>query len=224
MNGKAQIAVRQQRSGGDSCPDVQRAALAAAHPEAGLTWLDIGCGNGALLRMVRHSHQPLHLTGLDILDWLDDDLRQDVDLIVAPADEALAKLGLLVDRVVLVETLEHLEAPWTVLREAARCVAPGGRIIVTTPNIASFRHRIELFARGRLTAFRPDNLPHMTPVLAHVVERVLIEEGMVLDQCPYAGRDIIPLTGGRHWPRSVHKKLPRATSVSVMIGAHRPLT
>jgi hypothetical protein len=121
----------------------------------------------------------------------------------------------------LVEVLEHLEAPWSVLRAAARCVAPGGRIGVTTPNLASLRHRLELLTRGRLTAFRPDNLPHMTPVLPHVVERVLGEEGIRVHGRRYAGRDIVPWTRGRSWPHFVHQRLPRASSVSVVIAGER---
>ena len=45
------------------------------------------------------------------------------------------------DRVLLVEVMEHLEAPWTVLRATADRVKPGGVMVVTTPNVATLHHR-----------------------------------------------------------------------------------
>jgi 2-polyprenyl-3-methyl-5-hydroxy-6-metoxy-1,4-benzoquinol methylase len=211
----------QGQSLGDSCPDIHRAALVAANPHPNLTWLDIGCGTGSLLRIVLQSYKPARLAGLDVIDWLEDDLRPHVELIVESAEQFSVGRRQLADRVLLVETIEHLEAPWSVLREACRRVAPGGRIVVTTPNIASLRHRLELFTRGNLTAFRPDNLAHVTPVLPHVVRRVLIEEGIQPCALCFVGRDVIPWTGGRLWPRAVQKYLPRPTSVSVVIAGDR---
>ncbi len=218
---KAKNSSAQRLSRGDSCPAVQRTALEAAAPRSGLTWLDIGCGTGELLNLILSSCQPKHLKGVDVIDWLEDDLRPHVELLIGAAEEVLAKPGHLADRVLLVETIEHLEAPWLVLRAAARCVAPGGRLVVTTPNIASVRHRLELLTRGRLTAFRPDNAPHMTPILPHVVERVLGEEGMRTHPPRYAGRDIVPWTHGQLWPHALHQRARRSTSVSVVIAADR---
>lgn len=213
----------QEYSHGDSCPDLHHAALAAADPRPNLTWLDIGCGTGALLDIVLRSYQPARVTGVDVIDWLNDELRSQVDLIVGPAEQVLAERGQLADRILLVETMEHLEAPWSLLRAAARSVAPGGKIVVTTPNIASLRHRLELLTRGRLTAFRPDNLPHLGPILPHVVDRVLSEEDLQPHAPFHAGRDIVPLTGGRVWPRMLHSYMSRASSVSVVIVADKGL-
>ena len=99
----------------------------------------------------------------------------------------------------MIEVIEHLDAPWAVLGAAARLVAPGGRIVVTTPSLATLRHRIELLVRGQLTAFRPDNLPHLTPALPHVIGRVLRDAGLeIASGC--AGVDVVPLSGGRPWP------------------------
>ena len=103
-----------------------------------------------------------------------------------------------------------------VLRSAARLVAPGGVLIVTTPNIATLRHRLELLTRGRLTSFRPDNLPHMTPALPHVIERTIRAAGMHVTYS-YAGADIIPLSGGRLWPSALQRRAPMLTSVSLVV-------
>jgi 2-polyprenyl-3-methyl-5-hydroxy-6-metoxy-1,4-benzoquinol methylase len=96
---------------------------------------------------------------------------------VGAAEERLPEIEA-ADRVLPVEVMEHLEAPWTVLRAAANRVKPGGVIVVTTPNVATLRHRLELMVRGEPTFFRSDNLPDLQPILPHVAERVLREEGL----------------------------------------------
>jgi SAM-dependent methyltransferase len=207
-------------SAGISIDEIVKTALDAAAPAPRLRWLDIGCGRGDLLREVRDAWQPAALYGIDVIDWLADDLRQDVTFNTAAIEDA-EELSV-VDRVLLVEVIEHLEAPWTALRAAARLVAPGGRIVVTTPNLATLRNRLELGVRGRLTSFRPDHPPHISPALPHVTARILGEEGLTVEAPLYAAADVISLTKGRVWPESVRLRYPALTSVSVVLAAERP--
>jgi SAM-dependent methyltransferase len=209
----------QRDSSGASMAEIVACAIEAAQPVRGLRWLDIGCGRGDLLRRVRDEWEPAQLSGIDPIDWLDEDLRADVAFhqIAAEQADGLPEA----DRVTLVEVLEHLEAPWSALRSAARLVAPGGRIVVTTPNLATLRHRLELGLRGRLTSFRPDNEPHISPVLPHVTTRILLEEGLTLSAPRYAGADVISLTNGHLWPERIRSRYPVLTSVSVISAAAR---
>jgi 2-polyprenyl-3-methyl-5-hydroxy-6-metoxy-1,4-benzoquinol methylase len=126
------------------------------------------------------------------------------------------------DRVLVVETIEHVDAPWALLRHAARLVRPGGIIVVTTPNIATLRHRLELPIRGELTSFRPHEIQHLTPALPHVTESVLAQEGLSNVPRTYAGRDIVPFTGGRVWPTRVAGTFPSWLNISVITAAKRP--
>jgi SAM-dependent methyltransferase len=206
-------------SAGSSMDEILQGALTASHPAPHLRWLDVGCGRGDLLRTIRDTWQPAELYGIDPIDWLDEDLKQDVNFFTVPA-EAAGELPP-ADRVLLVEVIEHLEAPWTALRQAARLVAPGGRLVVSTPNVTTLRHRLELGARGRLTSFRPDNQPHLSPALPHVTARILAEEGLTVDPLDFAGADVISLTGGRSWPEPIRRRYPALTSVSVIVSAAR---
>jgi 2-polyprenyl-3-methyl-5-hydroxy-6-metoxy-1,4-benzoquinol methylase len=209
----------QTASGGTSIDEIVEGALAASHPARHLRWLDIGCGRGDLLRKIRDTWEPAELYGIDPIDWLDEDLKNDVNFHAVAAEQA-DHLPV-ADRVLLVEVIEHLEAPWSALRQAARLVAPGGRLVVSTPNLATLRHRLELGLRGRLTSFRPDNQPHLSPALPHVTERILAEEDLILERPSFAGADVISMTGGRVWPASVRRRYPALTSISVMVSASR---
>jgi precorrin-6B methylase 2 len=211
----------QRSSLGASSPAIHAAALAASEPSDGLSWIDIGCGTGTLLRAIRDSCRPARLVGVDLVDWLADDLRNDVSLLCEPAEDAVRKLEP-ADRVLLVEVLDDLESPWTVLRRAAALVSAGGRIVITTPNLANLRHRVELLVRGRLTSFRPDDVAQRTPTFPHVIERILSEEGLSVSDRGYAAADVIPFTGGRTWPDAVQRRAPSLASVSVVLAAQSP--
>jgi 2-polyprenyl-3-methyl-5-hydroxy-6-metoxy-1,4-benzoquinol methylase len=209
-------------SAGASMDEIVLAVLAAAHPEPGLRWLDIGCGRGDLLRRIRDQWSPTELHGLDPIDWLAEDLRDDVRLQTIAAEDAVDLPP--VDRVMLVETIEHLEAPWSALRSAARLLAPGGWIVVSTPNLKTLRNRLELALRGGLTSFRSDYEPHISPALPHVTSRILREEGLDVQPPRYAGADVISLSRGRVWPERLRLRYPALMSVSVAIAAQRPAT
>ncbi len=206
-------------SAGSSMEEIVQAALAAAHPQPGLRWLDIGCGRGDLLRRIRDEWRPASLGGIDAIDWLDEDLRADVNFHTVAAEDA-DELPV-ADRVLLIEVIEHLEAPWSALRKAARLVAPGGRLVVSTPNLATLRTRLELALRGNLTSFRPGYDPHISPALPHVTERILREEGLAPEPPRFAGADVISLSKGRVWPERIRLRYPALTSVSLMIAATR---
>jgi 2-polyprenyl-3-methyl-5-hydroxy-6-metoxy-1,4-benzoquinol methylase len=212
-------AAAQIAAAGDSSEEIHEEALRLAAARPGLAWLDIGCGRGDVLRAVRDRLEPSSLTGVDVIDWLADDLREDVQLSIGQVEEV--ELGS-ADRVLMIEVIEHLDAPWGVLRAAIDAVAPGGRIVLTTPSLTNLRARLGLAVSGSLPTFRSDNEAHLSPALPHVSERLMREAGLVTSRS-YCARDVIPLTGGRRWPVAAHSRLPELTSISVSVVGVRPL-
>jgi 2-polyprenyl-3-methyl-5-hydroxy-6-metoxy-1,4-benzoquinol methylase len=194
--------------------------LELVEPQRDLRWLDIGAGTGRVLREVLSAWSPTQAAAVDVIDWLDDDLRPCVELAIGDAVTVTRSLAP-ADRVLLIETLEHVDAPWTLLRQAARLVRQGGMLVTTTPNVATLRHRLELIARGQLTAFRPHELQHLTPVLPHVTRSILMQEGLHDIRHFYAGRDVIPLSGGRQWSSVAARAAPRLLNMSVLTVGRR---
>lgn len=72
------------------------------------------------------------------------------------------------DFVVSVETIEHLENPFQFLREIYRVLKPGGHMIVSTPNVHSFKSRMKYPALGLPSMFefvQDDKMgQHISPV------------------------------------------------------------
>ena len=52
------------------------------------------------------------------------------------------------DCLVSIEGIEHIENPWHMLREANRVLKPGGKLLLTTPNILSLKSRVSTLLYG----------------------------------------------------------------------------
>ncbi len=116
-----------------------RPSLAAYFGDlTGARVLDVGCGGGGLARHLR-------LAGAKELVGLEPDAqhaqlaRTTMDEVVeAPIETALEKslLNGPWDFVVLADVLEHLLDPWTVTQQLSELIAPGGRVLISVPNVA----------------------------------------------------------------------------------------
>jgi SAM-dependent methyltransferase len=113
--------------------------------------LDIACGDGVLGEMLVRD-RGCHVLGLEVSGYARDvaarrgltalacDIAQD-RFPVADAD---------FDYVTALCCLEHIFDPGHALREAARALKPGGRILVTLPNAVSLRFRLAMLG-GKLS-------------------------------------------------------------------------
>jgi len=128
----------------------RRAALALLADRPRGRVLDAPCGDGALSR-------DLHADGwrvcaADIEPMAAGDgppvVRLDLDEPLPFADGAF-------DAVVSLEGIEHLLAPARCLAEFCRILRPGGRLVLTTPNVNNVQSRWHYLMGGRFSGFRP---------------------------------------------------------------------
>ena len=104
--------------------------------------LEIGCGVGAELNLLRERWPSVKLTGLDRsashLAAGRARLPKDIELVEGDAT-ALPFPDRSFDRVITIWMLEHVPDPGTVIREALRVLKPGGKLVCTEVDNNTFR-------------------------------------------------------------------------------------
>ncbi|MBI3980146.1 MAG: class I SAM-dependent methyltransferase [Chloroflexi bacterium] len=104
--------------------------------------LDVGCGSGDFLAAMARAGWTA--VGLDVAHAV---VRACVAAHALPAVEAVADLSMpfraeAFDVITYWDVLEHLHDPRRALAEARRLVRPGGTLVVTVPDAASFQARL----------------------------------------------------------------------------------
>lgn len=111
------------------------------------TALDVGCGRGQLGGAIRSLGY--RVTGIERHPRASVTARERLDEVVSVdlADQA-ATAAALADRrfdvLLFADVLEHLPDPLAVLRFYRRFLAPGGRVVISLPNIACWDRRLAL--------------------------------------------------------------------------------
>ncbi|NLP09663.1 class I SAM-dependent methyltransferase [bacterium] len=115
--------------------------------------LDIGCAEGALAEQVMREKQPEAYEGIEILPHIAEKAKTILNRVyVGSAEQVVPELApQSYDWIIMADSLEHMVDPWEILRQVARLLKPGGRLILSIPNIRNLNVIIDLFLRGRWT-------------------------------------------------------------------------
>jgi SAM-dependent methyltransferase len=136
--------------------------------------LIVGAGQGALEhRLDLHGILPNRTCAADIRP---DKYRgpQGVQCVACDLNERIPYADGTFDVVVATEVIEHLDNPQRLISEAARVLAPGGRVLITTPNPESIAQRLRFLFTGRLDYFSEGDYQgsgHLHPIFDWLLER-----------------------------------------------------
>ena len=108
-----------------------------------LRLLDVGCARGHLSAVL--ASQGWRVTGIEY-DAEDAAVARDkgIDVIVGTAEDAMGTMNEKFDVIVFADVLEHFVHPEDVLSQARALLVPGGRIVISIPNVAHFSVRLQL--------------------------------------------------------------------------------
>lgn len=128
-----------------------RTDIAPLLPQRAHKVLELGCGGGATLAWLRQTGRAEHTTGIELMPAAAAAARGRVDRLMEGDLEGLLP-GLedaSFDLVLCLDVLEHLVDPWSALRRAHRLLRPGGRVIVSLPNVRHYSVVLPLLLAGR---------------------------------------------------------------------------
>ncbi|HSQ23653.1 MAG TPA: methyltransferase domain-containing protein [Pyrinomonadaceae bacterium] len=143
-------------------------ALLANQPRGAL--LDIPAGEGALAARLIDA-------GFDVrcCDLYPEIFRLDgVDIHRGNLDAELPFGDQSFEYITCLEGLEHIENPQQAMREFARVLKPGGRLIVSVPNILNIEERLKWLLYGYTSHFKPISRAAAERLRAEYDERVEI--------------------------------------------------
>jgi 2-polyprenyl-3-methyl-5-hydroxy-6-metoxy-1,4-benzoquinol methylase len=202
----------------------------AAGRAAGKRVLDAGCGEG--YGAARLAEVAAHVLGVDRAEAVAvaSARHRHPRLAFEVADlERLAALGRQCDLVVSFQVIEHLPDPEGFLRALGACTAPGGELIVTTPNrlmsVSENPYHLREWTAPELLALAAPVLPGVEIQGVHVSARVRAYEVARGEQVNRILR-LDPL-GLRHWlpgfvVRGVFPRLARVVRRRIGSGVGLP--
>ena len=132
--------------------DTARTEIMPWLPQRMARLLDVGCGTGATTAAVRQARDVAWSGGIEYLPsvaeqaqplfdqlWVGDAALQPLEEVIAPAS---------LDLVLCLDVLEHMVDPWAMVKRFGALLGPGGRLIVSVPNIRNYRFIWRLLTKG----------------------------------------------------------------------------
>lgn len=172
--------------------------------------LDLGCGQGRFGGYL-HERFQLQPDGCDVVRHAGF-LQQHYASFELRNLETVESTGRRYDAIFAIGLIEYFPNPRAFLQSLPPLLAPGGKVVLTSPNPASLLSLLSLARRGEFSAFREVSNPaSITPVLAVDAVRMLREAGFTSIAVDYSGRgrvpffrglryqQLLPLLRGRWW-------------------------
>lgn len=115
--------------------------------------LDVGCGDGATTAFVQSCRSVAWAAGIEASPDAAERAKSRFSEVWCGDIEKLDFHGKIpassLDLILCLDVLEHLVDPWTVVKRLSVLIAPGGRLIISIPNIRNWKFIAALLFRGQ---------------------------------------------------------------------------
>jgi 2-polyprenyl-6-hydroxyphenyl methylase / 3-demethylubiquinone-9 3-methyltransferase len=213
--------------------------LFEAHISPAARCLDLGCGDGGTAGIWLSEHAAGYV-GVDISQPAVDDARaRGLDARRIDDASALPFEHGEFDAVVCIEVLEHLLEPQQAASEALRVLRPGGAFLVSVPNVAYWRRRLELGLLARWNPFGDDlstrepwRDPHIRFFTPKLLRRMLEQAGFAEAETRGVGGSFLAElpavrrfvgTGGSAPYRALERAAPTLFATRIQAVARKPV-
>src|SRR5574342_319599 len=154
----------------------QAAALFARYVPTGTRVLDVGAGAGAFSQRLADAGYAVTALDVDPDKWL----PKEIPFLKLNIDAGIAgSVAGQFEAACCLEVIEHVENSWNLLREIYAVVKPGGRLILSTPNITSFFSRLIFLRTGQFHQFGEVDLAygHINPITPFEISVIAARTG-----------------------------------------------
>lgn len=121
------------------------------------TVLDIGCGNGDYAYNLQKMGFDVLAGDMDVERF---QYKEKIKFQKCNVTEKLPFADNSFDFIVFAEVVEHLMNPYDVIKELNRILKPGGKLVLSTPNILNLKSRVRFLMEGCWEYFREIPLEH----------------------------------------------------------------
>ena len=128
-----------------------RTEIAPLLPARAARVLEIGCGAGQTVRWLRETDRIERAWGVELFESAAVLAREHFEEVIVGDAESLVDTvfeGKRFDLILCLDVLEHMVDPWKFLLRVQRSLVPGGKLIISVPNIRCARVLWPLMMRG----------------------------------------------------------------------------
>ena len=139
-----------------------------------LAIIDIGCGNTELLKKIKKlknelSQNDISYTGAGFeisSDCKDIEIIQDLDLLSSTGQKNINNSF---DYILILDVIEHLENPYSFLKQLKNIASRECKVLISIPNIQSYRSRLKFLFTGKPSSFFPRSFYFLQHVILIII-------------------------------------------------------